>query len=1025
MNNYHEEKAGNRLKILEDDEIDSIFSRPFFSDEERSIYFSLSATENAVMQKMHTYESRIYFILHLGYFKARQQFFDFETQMVETDINYIHRTYFPGINQGISAVSKTTRLKQQSLILGICHYHACDATQQQKLEEKAQQLAKISSKPMYVFRELMDYMKQQRITIPVYSYLQDMIGQILKQEQSRLINIAQENLTDADTGSLDQLLSNPHGLYEITQLKREPKDFSNREIAQEIERNRKIKRLYGTAKQLLLHLDISNESVKYYASLVSYYSVYHLNQLNRQLVFIYLLCFVYHRYQKLRDNLINSFIYHVRQYIDEAKAAAKDLVYEYRLDQNRNLHKTGQVLKLFTDDTIAAETPFKVVQARAFSILERPQLENMAEYIAQNTQFDEMLYQWEHIDKMSNRFKRRLRPILRTIDFSATTANESLLTAVSFLKTAFQQRKSLTQYDPVKLPLLFVPEKTNQYLYETDKDGDNYLLVNRYEFLIYRLLRNNLESGDVFCRDSVRFRSLEDDLIDDEQWQDKEALIARTGLSILNQTAEEHLNELKQLLEERLTTVNQRIASGENEHIKIKKNGTQTSWSLPYPHVTESVNHSFFDSLEQTDIQDVMYFVNERCHFMDAFTHVLHRHAKRSSEDRIIAACLLAWGTNMGLGRMGAISDISYQELSTASDDFTRLETLQKANDLVTNATSQLPVFQQYNIDDTIHSSSDGQKFETAVHTVNARHSPKYFGLKKGVVSYTLVANHVPINAKIIGANEHESHYVFDLLFNNTTTVQPTVHSTDTHGANQVNFGILHFFGYQFAPRYRNIYKKVNSSLYGFQHPSQYDDDWLLKPIRKINKKHFAGEWENIQRIIVSLALKTTTQHIIIGKLSSHNRKNKTKRALWEYDNIIGSLYLLRYVDLLTVRKNVYQALNRGESYHQLRKVVSYANFGKLRFKTEGDQQIWNECSRLITNCIIFYNATILSELLLLREADGDIEQVTRFKHVSPVAWQHINFYGRYEFKRSSEPIDLDALIQELSDLQITIDRVD
>jgi len=132
---------------------------------------------------------------------------------------------------------------------------------------------------------------------------------------------------------------------------------------------------------------------------------------------------------------------------------------------------------------------------------------------------------------------------------------------------------------------------------------------------------------------------------------------------------------------------------------------------------------------------------------------------------------------------------------------------------------------------------------------------------------------------------------------------------------------------------------------------------------------------------------------------------------------IIGSLYLLRYVDLLTVRKNVYQALNRGESYHQLRKVVSYANFGKLRFKTEGDQQIWNECSRLITNCIIFYNATILSELLLLREADGDIEQVTRFKHVSPVAWQHINFYGRYEFKRSSEPIDLDALIQELSDL--------
>jgi hypothetical protein len=38
-----------------------------------------------------------------------------------------------------------------------------------------------------------------------------------------------------------------------------------------------------------------------------------------------------------------------------------------------------------------------------------------------------------------------------------------------------------------------------------------------------------------------------------------------------------------------------------------------------------------------------------------------------------------------------------------------------------------------------------------------------HFGLKKGVSAYTLVANHVPINARIIGTHEHESHFVFDL----------------------------------------------------------------------------------------------------------------------------------------------------------------------------------------------------------------------------------------------------------------------
>jgi TnpA family transposase len=355
---------------------------------------------------------------------------------------------------------------------------------------------------------------------------------------------------------------------------------------------------------------------------------------------------------------------------------------------------------------------------------------------------------------------------------------------------------------------------------------------------------------------------------------------------------------------------------------------------------------------------------------------------------------------------------------AAASDNFIRLETLREANDRVSNSIAELPIFRYYDIDEALHSSSDGQKFETGIPTINARHSPKYFGLKKGVVSYTLVANHIPVNAQIIGANEHESHYVFDILFNNTTDIQPEVHSTDTHGTNQVNFAILQLFGYQFAPRYQDIYGKVSKSLYGFKHPSQYLEG-LIKPIRKIDTDLIVDEWPNIQRIIVSLAQKTTTQSIIVGKLSAYARKNNTKRALWEYDNIIKSLYLLDYIDSPPLRRNVQRALNRGENYHKLRRAVSYANFGKLRFKTEQEQLLWNECSRLITNCIIFYNARILSELLAYQETTGDVHGAALLKQVSPVAWQHINLYGRYEFNKRPELIDMDAIIQTLAQTPI------
>lgn len=136
-------------------------------------------------------------------------------------------------------------------------------------------------------------------------------------------------------------------------------------------------------------------------------------------------------------------------------------------------------------------------------------------------------------------------------------------------------------------------------------------------------------------------------------------------------------------------------------------------------------------------------------------------------------------------------------------------ETLTAANDCMNNAFAALPIFGHYNLDGVVHSSSDGQKFETALPTFNARHSPKYFGLHKGLVALTLSANHVPINARIIGAHEHESQFVFDLLVNNTTEIQPEVHSTDTHGTNQVNFALRHLFGYQFAPRYRDIQEEA------------------------------------------------------------------------------------------------------------------------------------------------------------------------------------------------------------------------
>ncbi len=70
-------------------------------------------------------------------------------------------------------------------------------------------------------------------------------------------------------------------------------------------------------------------------------------------------------------------------------------------------------------------------------------------------------------------------------------------------------------------------------------------------------------------------------------------------------------------------------------------------------------------------------------------------------------------------------------------------------------------------------------------------------------------------------------------------------------------------------------------------------------------------EADNIQHILAALALKVTTQSDIIGKLSTYGRKNRTRKVLWELDNVYRSAHLLTYVDSVTLRHNVQPAMNR------------------------------------------------------------------------------------------------------------------
>ena len=739
----------------------------------------------------------------------------------------------------------------------------------------------------------------------------------------------------------------------------------------------------------------------------------------RGLAQLYLLCFALHRFRQINDNLIESFIHIVGQFEKQAKQAAHEARAKELEDASANLQLAGEILGLFLDGSVPKDCLFSDVQKRAFDLLDQQTFINVTNYL-RNVAFDKLASEWDCYAKLAQRIKIHLRQLFCELDFSGRVEDAPLLNAVTILQDLLRRKQSLRQADASQFPTALIPNHLKRHLYCKDNEqgkSKKLLDIDRYEILIYQLLRNALESGDLYVNHSNEFRRFEDDLISDERWHHKDAILAEIGLPLLLAPIEETLANFRQAVEDRFKAVNQRIADGVNQHIKIKGKDEKKLWTLIYPTAPEQINHPFYSQLPGISIADLLRFAAKETGFLNAFTHVLGRYTKQTPDAREIFACIVGYGTNMGLSKMAEVSGIGHASLITTARNFLRPETLHAAIDAISNSIAKLSVFGLFNIRDELHSSSDGQRFETQINTFNARHAPKYFGLEKGVSVSTVVANHVPINAKVIGTHEHESHYVFDLLYNNTSDIRPTRHSTDTHGTNQINFFTLLTFEHAFAPRYKNLRKKT-ASLVGFKPVSQYPEDMLIRPSSQADEELVVREWPTVQRIMVSLAQKDTSQATIVRKLSSYARQNQTQKALWELDNICRTMYILDFIDDADLRQGVQAALNRGEAYHRFRRSVAYVNGGKFKVKTETEQQVWNECSRLIANAVIYYNMVLLSKVYEQKLAAGDLDAVAFIKGMSPVAWQHVNLFGSIEFSNDDLDIDIAALAARYADAE-------
>ena len=1003
--------SNKRLTILTEEAHSALYDLPEFDESLREEYLLLSDSEKMLAFSRADFTEQVYCTLQIAYFKAKQFFFNFTLHEVsDSDISFVLDRYFLSRKLKRFEISKHEYYEQCPKITALFGYQRWSKNFTPLLQNYLVTLSRRDISLDYLVMELITFLQQEKIIRPGYTTLQTIMSDVLSTERKRLADILRNDLSEDNKMSLRKLLDKEDILSNLAALKQDAKGFKPHMLWAEREKLALLKPLYRIAKEIISKLNVSQQNLHYYASLAIYYNVYDLRKkLLPEQTHLYLLCYVWLRYQQLNDNFIESFCYLLNQFNQEAKETAKEEFSKYSREQQKEHLVMRRLAQFYVDDKISDQVAFGDVREKAFKIVPEDELRDQVS--PKNKILKEIDFKWAAIDKQAQRLKNNLRPLMTALDFDSDRTDLPWLQAITWLKNLFSQQKSLQQCVVTECPEKTIPKRIEHYLLEKDEQGTLKLRADRYEFWLYRQLRKRIQSGEIYLNDSIRHRSFHQELVSPDQSQ---VILKEMDIPALRHPIKTQLDSLFAELHTLWLSFNRDLSEGKLKHIRYEESDkTLHLRKIKADNKDEEIENQFYEQLPLWDIIDVLRFVNDECHFLSAFTPLQPRYTKQSNLENSLFAILIAKAMNHGNLNMAEIANIPYQHLQETHASYFRLATLKAANDVISDAIKTLPIFPCYSIDLLLlFSGVDGQKFTVKYETAMARHSKKYFGKVKGVVAYTLLSCHIPLQLELIGAHDHESYYAFDIWYNNTTDIIPEVVTGDMHCINKSNFAIMQWFGAKLFPRFTNI-QSQRTHLYCGNDLKDYLH-CLIQPIGQLNRQLIEEEWPSLLRIIATLALKEMTQSTLVKKLCNYTTLNRTQKALFEYDKLIRSIHTLKYFSDPTLQKNVHRSQNQLEAYHQLRAAIARAYGSKqLSGKTDIEIAISNECGRLIANVIIYYNSAILSRLKQHYEATGNQKDLEILKKFSPVAWRHIHFLGHYIFS-DERKIDMDGLINNL-----------
>ena len=888
-----------RMKILTRHEVAEFESPPKFNNAERKQFFSVSQAINEFLAILRTPTNQVCFLILVGYFKAKRKFF--ARQFIQGDIEFVaHQIGVSLLDVTVENYDRATYLRHQELILQHFGYQAFDEMARAFTCTEVQALVRVQHRPKLIFLEVVQVLTRKKITLPTYNLLADLIVEAINQHLQTLADTVEKYLNKSQCEKLDGLLekeiSTDGGLgwrYQLTGYKKSFHSTRPTQIKENVNDLAVLQALYLEFKPVISILNLSSESIRYYACFVVKAQIPHVSRRSSQVRYLYLIAFIAYQTFKLTDILTDTLLSSVQNIL--------------------NLTQRNQQERYFKERTQRSQA-FAQLQAQLASIrqiLRNKELDNQQKIglidtalATENSETDKALQNgqedFDELETHSLKLQRRVAELIRHLHFDKNTSKPALLKALEYYQT---HDNTLDKNAHVA----FLEAKEREALNITDGK----FRVSLYKVLLFIKTAHAIKSGAINLLHSAKYRSLDDYLIPKADWEaHREKYLERANLTDFAD-CKATLNALEIKLDERYQRVNQRFNAGENQYLTLRTDGT-AHVKTPKQETSESPSLGTF-SPERSYISmlEMLATVNQATDFLSEFEHWQSKYQRAKPASKVLFAGIIGYGCDIGHRKLAQISSqINENELENVVNWYFSLQNIQNANDKILHFIDQLELPSLYQTaDEPLHTSSDGQKVEVNVDSFNANHSFKYFGKTKGASVVTFIdSRDLMWYSIVISSAEREAMTVIDGLMHNDV-VKSDIHSTDTHGYSEVIFGTTYFLRFEFAPRIKGLSKQ---RLVAFKPRSDYEKlGYVLLPNTRVREAMLEKQWDEILRFIATIQLKITTASQLFKRLNSYSHQHSLYKALKEFGKIPKSLFILKYRDDCLFRQSIEAQLNR------------------------------------------------------------------------------------------------------------------